>query len=230
MKTSLVHPIPEDLAAYRSDALTAVHEQEIRTHLVACQECRELLLDLAALETSPPQAEDGGIPEIELEAAWRQQKKRLFPVRHRSLTHFGGWAVAASLLLVVGALAFEVRKLRRIEEGFYDVGLPRVIAEERDERSLLEELPVLEHGSQKPALVLLLLRNDLPFSSFRAEFFSEDQRSLLVRSGLPGQENLLVIQVPPSSLPEGRVSVAVSGHRSTGYVPIGQYAFQVHQP
>jgi hypothetical protein len=230
MKENLIHPSPEDLAAYRAGSLGPDFEQEIRNHLVVCQECQELLLELATLETSPTPT-DGEVSELELEAAWRKQEQRLFPRQRLDLSRFGGWAAAAGLSFVVGILGYEVREHWGQTANFYDVDLPRVIADERDERSVAGEPPVLQLAPGQPGLVLLLLRNGLSHTSFRAELFSEEKRSLLVRSGLSGQEDLLVIQIPPALLPEGKILVTVSGRNADGdYEIVEDYSFRVQHP
>lgn len=230
MKENLIHPMPEDLAEYRAGNLGPDFEQEIRTHLVTCQECQELLLDLAALETSPT-SPDTHVSEFELAAAWRRQKQRLFPRQRLSLASIGGWATAAGLLFVVGLLGYEVREGRNLTADFYGVDLPRVIAHEGTERSTGGDHPVLELAPEQPGLVLLLLQGDLPYVSYEAEFFSQDRRSLLRRSGLSGHENLLVIQIPPALLPEGTIQVTVSGRDQRGNDEVVQeYSFQVRRP
>lgn len=226
---NLIHPMPEDIAEYRAGNLEPAFEQELRTHLGACQECRELLLELAALETSSPMA-DAEVSEFELEAAWQKQQKRLLPRQRSSFTFFGGWAVAAGLIFVVGILGYEVRELRRTTTDFYAADLPRVIAEERSERTLGDKLPVLEHTEGQGGLVLLLLRDNLPFTSYRAEFLTEQGDSLLIRAGLSSQEDLLTLQIPPGLLPQGTMLVVVSGDQGNGYELIEEYRFRVRRP
>lgn len=214
--------------AYRGGALAGGREEEVRSHLVGCGECADLVLELAALEGSP-----GGVgneaSEHELAAAWRTLRRRLFPGTRLSWARHGGWAAAAGLLLVVGALAWEVRELRRSGGAVYDPNLPRVIADERGRRGPDAEPPTLELVPGQPGLVLLLLEGEQPFASFRADFVAEDGRLLLSRDGLLSIEDLLFVPVTEDLLPEGRIRVAVSGLREDGAEHVRDYVFRVRR-
>ena len=220
------HPSPEELGAYRGGTLERGRDKEVRVHLVACGECADLLLELAALEASPGDAGNDA-SELEVAVAWRKQRRRLFPRRRLSWVQHGGWAAAACLTLVVGALSWEVHELRRSGDGVYDPNLPRVIADERGRRGPDAELPTLELEPGRAGLVLLLLEGDQPFATFRAEFTAEDGRSLLVRDGLASIEDLLLVPVTADLLPEGRIRVVVSGLRENGPKHVRDYVFRV---
>ena len=224
------HPAPEELVAYRDGTLDPGPEKELQAHLLRCAECADLLLDLAALERTGGRTRPAS--EHEVEASWRGLRRCLFPGRRRtvwrySVWRYSGWAAAACLALVAGALTLELREARRASLGFYSLDLPRVIAEERGKRSPGADLPVLELAAGEPGLVLLLLRDDARYASFRAELTTLEGRSLLVREGLSAAENLLLIQVPPRLLPAGVVRVAVSGERQGRHEPVEEYALRV---
>lgn len=226
------HPSPEELVAYRGETLDPDDREAIRAHLLVCAECAELLLELAALEQSPGAASEE-LSEVELETAWRKQRQRLFPRRLPSLSLVGGWAAAACLALLAGALALEVRDLRRTTAELFNLDLPRVIAKEGGERDPgTAELPLLELEKGKPGIVLLLLPNDLPFTSYRAELFSVDSTPVetapvLVRDGLSAAEKLLLIQVTTDLLPAGEIRVVVFGRRQDRYEKIEEYGLRV---
>ena len=77
------HPTLKILDAYRRASLHPNEAAQIRRHLVLCQECREILLDLAQfLEESP---EPSRLWSAELTAAWEEwqaalRKRDLQPV------------------------------------------------------------------------------------------------------------------------------------------------------
>ena len=222
------HPSVEDLVGYRAGALEPVREEAVRDHLVACQECSELLLELANLEDTAGLADTAS--ELEIEAAWKRQRGRLFPSRsYRGLYpwQLGGWAAAACLALVTGFLGFKLRELHQESARLYSGDLSRVIVEQQGTRRLQGDLPVLELGSGKAGLVLVLLHADTPFESFRAELVSPDGRALLVLEGLSLAEDLLLIPIKPHQLPPGRIRVVVSGLREGQYEPVEDYDLQV---
>lgn len=219
------HPAPEELVAYRGGTLEAEREGAVRAHLVGCEECAALLLDFAALETS--RGAMGDASQIEVEAAWREQRRRLSAGRRRNAWQHAGWAVAAALAAVVGGLLFEVRDLRRQKAVVFDSDLPRVIAEERGVRSSEVDLPVLELTSELPGIVLLLLQEDAAFSAYRAAFHDRGGRLLWARDGLSAAENLLLVQVPPDLLPAGVVRVVVAGEAGDRHEIVEEYALRI---
>lgn len=218
------HPAPEELAAYRSEALDPERQAAIRAHLVDCEDCAELVLDLADLETSRGTSAEAS--EHEVERAWKKQRQRLFPERQFDVFRWGGWVAAAGLAIAVGWLALEVRDLRREQVAAYDRDLPRVIAKVRGVRSTEADLPVLELTRDETAVVLLLLQRDPTFTSYRAEILSSEGQSLWVRGGLSAGENLVLIRTPPNLLPAGVARIIVSGEVDDRVEPVGEYAFR----
>ncbi len=224
------HPTPENLAIYRSGGLDPEEERTTRDHLVSCEACSSLVLGLADLESGVPDAEV--VSDHELERAWRAQRSRLFPDLPRSrawVKPWAGWAAAACLGLIVAGLGFEVRELHRQREQFYK-DLPRVIAAERSTRSQAGKSPTLVIGVGQPSLVLLLVDGDQSFDSFRAEFLTGDERSALMRHDLSVSEDLLLVAIPPDSLPAGPVRVVVSGLKEGRYEAVEEYDLRVEIP
>ena len=224
------HVSVEDLMAYRAETSDSESQEKVQGHLVVCEECSELLLDLAQLEDTGGAVD--GVSVFETRAAWKRQSERLFPDRRRRRSRLwqrGGWAAAACMALVVGALGFELRERRQAEAWFYAQDLPRVIVEEQGRRSQPARLPVLTLEPGQPGLVILLLDRDLPFTSFRAELLSETGRSLLIRESLSAAEELLLIQVHPGLLPSGKIRVLISGLREDQSELVNEYVLRVVQ-
>lgn len=66
------HPTPERLIDYQSGWLTAEERGRIEAHLRTCQECQELLADLAAFEAQAPAPKSAAQPDREAQAAWKR--------------------------------------------------------------------------------------------------------------------------------------------------------------
>ena len=106
------HPLPEELAAYHEQRLSADEADEIRAHLVACPDCVAELLGLADLseEKDDPRSE---VSRAEMDAAWQRQRAQILPSPPASFTPAGrsiapvrfAWAAAASLGLAATLLA-----------------------------------------------------------------------------------------------------------------------------
>jgi hypothetical protein len=122
------HPEPEELAAYPAGELSAAAERRLEDHLVACPACAALLLDLDGLAdpefgAGRPGATEG---DAERDAAWESFRAQIATtapepapapvVRGRFAPPPAPrwlYALAATLLLAVGALSLEVTSLSR---------------------------------------------------------------------------------------------------------------------
>jgi hypothetical protein len=71
------HPTPERLIDYQSGWLTAEERGRIEAHLRTCQECKELLADLAAFEAHVPAPVAAAQPDREAQAAWKRLQGQL---------------------------------------------------------------------------------------------------------------------------------------------------------
>ena len=238
-----VHPAPEALVAYRADRLSQADASDVCTHLVLCGECRELVLELASLETDPSRDSEAVSP-IELEEAWQRQQVLLGALQETlqrqqprvvgrgSWTAWAGWGVAAMLLMTLGALGFELRDLRRQTVALYEQDPPQIIAQEQSRRGTGAALPTFAPSQHQPGMVILLLPENLPFELYRVEVFAPNDRLLMVREPLSSRENddLLVILVRPGSLPMGEIRFVVSGRTKNDYQRIEEYALRVREP
>lgn len=200
------HPSAEDLVRYREGTLEERREVEVKDHLVTCDECAGLLLDLVDLEGVDGMALAS---EAEVENAWRRQRRRLFGVPKSGWRTMAGWAAAAALAGVAFVQSLAVQEMRRELQALYEQDVPRVVAVERLQRAG-EKLPLLRLPDDSPALLLLLLRDDETSATFRADLYSEDGQLLMVREGLSLDEDVLVLQVAPGVLPSGVLRVTVS--------------------
>ena len=119
------HPEPEELAAYHAGELSPEAERRVQNHLVACPECSDLLLDLDGL-ADPEFGAGSTRAAAEREAAWEsfraeiaapqpEPKPATATVVHGSFRRSRGprwlYALAATLLLAVGLLSFQVVSL-----------------------------------------------------------------------------------------------------------------------
>jgi hypothetical protein len=119
------HPDPAQLADYCLDALPPEEQERVREHLPLCAACAQLVLDLKAIAAAP--AADGAPeePAPDLDAAWRRMAARLELGEEGRATRrppapasrSGAWALAASLLLSVGLLAWGLGLRRDLESA-----------------------------------------------------------------------------------------------------------------
>ena len=217
------HPSPEELVAYRSGDLSDGEEEQIQAHLVDCEECAALLLGWVEFE-SPEHGET--VAPSELEAAWQKQSELLFPPeRSRGFSWWASRLVAAGLVCAVAWMTFEVRSLRRQLADVYTSDLPRVIAQESGERNLFKkDLPDLHLEEGRPAIVILLLQESRGFLALKADIYSKSGSILSTRENLSTSDDLVLLALDPSSLPEGELKIILSGLRHESYEPIGEYS------
>jgi hypothetical protein len=80
------HPTAERLIDYQSGWLTAEESGRVEAHLRACQECKELLADLAAFEAHTPAPKSAAPPDREAQAAWKRLQAEISgPEAQRSM-------------------------------------------------------------------------------------------------------------------------------------------------
>ena len=111
------HPTAEELMSYDEGRLSAEEAERVQGHLVACDGCRALLLDLANLEGLAPAPGSAGSSDAEATAAFAALRSRLsaeppqargVPWSPFSLSHPFPLALAASLLACIGLGALAV--------------------------------------------------------------------------------------------------------------------------
>ncbi len=137
------HPSLEELAAYREGVLLEARAESLRSHLVDCDACAELILELADSEAEAPEVE---LSEFQRAAAWRRQRERLveasvlppatprpvetsapLPVARRwwrASSPIWGWAAAVLVTFVSTLSITSLRdQIQRLEEPQLDPSL-----------------------------------------------------------------------------------------------------------
>lgn len=218
------HPTPEQLVSYREGKLGAAQEQGVRSHLVTCQECGDLLLDLAALETSEQPTPE--VSELETRKAWKKQRQRLRLERWWEPWAVGWWVAAAMCLLSAG-LWSRMQILDHRLRAVYSEDVSRVLVDGNSERGSRQEAPELVLRGNRPGLVLLLLPPHGLSPPFEATFYDEEGTQLVLRTNLTDAEDLLVIPVDRGQLPEGKIRVEVHGESSGGKQRVEDFDFVV---
>jgi hypothetical protein len=116
----LIHPEPDELVAYCKGFLSSAEEERIQEHLALCRDCAQLVLDLrAALAPAPA---DGESATPALERQWDRLQDRLGRGRPRLVAAGNpsirmAWLLAASLLVGVGLVAWDLSLRRSLERA-----------------------------------------------------------------------------------------------------------------
>src|SRR5947209_7004686 len=114
------HPEPGELTAYHAGELSLEAERRLQDHLVACRECAALLLDLDRLADPGFGAAAEREAAAERDAAWESFRREIAAIPEparpsRPIPPRWLYALAAALLLAVGALSFQVASLTHRE-------------------------------------------------------------------------------------------------------------------
>lgn len=211
-----MHPSPEQLIAYRTESLRPEEEDTVRAHLVDCDACAGLLLDLADLETSGP--ETVSIPPSEMESAWEAQRRLQSPPPPQKWEVFrlSGWAVAACLAVLMVYQFSQLQTFKRKHVEAYKEDLPLLFAAPADVRTT-NGLPPFDIVEGKPSFLVLPVLPQEDGIKFRVDFYFED-RLLLSRESLSSHRDHLFLVIPPDRLPAGDIRVSVS-ETGEGYTP-----------
>lgn len=73
------HPSPETLVSYHEQRLSGLEAEDVREHLVSCQDCTAELLGLADLLDGDGVSAADEISRADLDAAWQRQRERSLP-------------------------------------------------------------------------------------------------------------------------------------------------------
>ena len=245
------HPEPEELAAYHAGELAGEAERRLQDHLVACRECAALLLDLEGLADPGFGAGRPGAA-AERDAAWESFRREIVaapqpaspvaPVVHgrfdapsrssRPIPPRWLYALAATLLLAVGGLSFQVVSLSRqvaelsrpeLNSQFLDLG-------EGTARGAAPSVPAPVARASGRFLNLVLHTPPFPaYGEYRVEI-GEAHRERPVWSGTgrpPSSLLPLTVTVPREALGAGDYQIRVFGIDGSRRVKIGDYALQV---
>lgn len=214
------HPTPEELSAYHAQELSPADDLRVREHVVACQECADLVLDLQALYDAGI-AEPSSVADLEQAAAWRDLRERMgfepgktSPLPSRSVSRgffasaLGGYSIAAALLAVaVGLTVWNVSLVRESREP-RSIPIVRTFEESGSLRAGGEPL---ERPLVLPALIILILPTEIPDQPYRVDFIREGGIHPESSRELSAQGTELKILLPEGMLPAGRYEVRVAG-------------------
>jgi hypothetical protein len=239
------HPDADDLVAYSERRLGAAESERLRDHLALCPECAGLLLDLGAL-ADDDEAAGAVLSDRQVEAAWRDVASRLgtpsprrFPPRHGSPAPARlPWAVAATLLVGVGALAVWVGILRQDLRSLSRPRADAVLAalEPRDEGTrggLTRAGPdPVEQRPRTDRPATLILRAAPATGHRHYELRIEESRAggrVLWRDDQlrPRAEGEFVVTLPARALPAGAYLLRLYGMDGDRRDPLADYELEI---
>jgi hypothetical protein len=254
------HPEPDELAAYHGGFLPPEAERRLRDHLVACGECAALLLDLEGLADPGFGAGRPGAA-AERDAAWESFRAQIAaaapvpppvtapvsepapaPVLRGTFRPERNprwlYALAATLLLAVGVLSYQVVSLshrgaelsRRIAEiSRPEVNAPVVDLFPGSSRGDSPSTPpVVRQGSR----FFILVPHAVPLPSYR-EYGMENVdahtgRLVVAERGRPPHRDLpWSLHLSRETLGAGDYRVRLFGIDGSRKVPIEEYALRV---
>ncbi len=251
------HPSPERLAAYHAGRLSAQEDATLREHLLLCDDCPALLLDLE--ELFEPRFRDLDLSEAKLTAAWRDLRARLMPDSGRSTP--GGstpsiWKrliswfstvprpvyAAATGLLLLATVALSVQQsLGRIQP----TANTAIFALSAPVRTRSPEPVAIQAIVFPPGHDAVVLRPEIElppeaerrhgrYEEFEARFLDPSSHVVTSVEGLrrEGESNILVFTLPRRSLKPGRYELRLFGS-SAGQAPAypaGEYQVEIFHP
>ncbi len=244
------HPDPDELADYSLGALPPAEMERLAEHLALCAGCAQVVLDLTAILRAEPAAT--AAPPAELDREWERLAARLRlqeeeeatgpkPAERRA-TPFprslppaaGSWALAASLLLAAGLLAWGVsqhRELAQTGQPSADVALlnlnPLGVGTPTERSG--ERLPEAVPPAGATVALLLNLGELRTFPSYGIELRAPDGSLAWQETGaLRAASGQFLLEIPRQSLAAaGTYRVEVSGLAGTARVRLAEYAFRV---
>ena len=225
------HPSVDELSLYRAGELSAQRETQVRYHLAECRECAEEILDQAALDDldDAPMLDD-----IELEAAWRRQRRRLLPEdesrvppsrMHRR--RFG--AIAASLAVAVLGVWLGLMQMKLASLRAPEVNPPRVSLDPIGSiRQSVERIEVLEVGKEaKRCLLVLNPSRRLEEARHRVELRSEDGRVLWSVEVVPNEAGAVVLLLDRGQVPPGKHQLVLSARTGAGETVADKFVIRI---
>ena len=227
------HLDPDVLVAYRAGELPPDEEARVQSHLVACRECAELLLDLDALHDP----DFGADEEVSVDAVWQGVREEIrkapapvIPFRRPSPPR---WlqALAAMLAVAVVGLSLWVVSLRRTVD---DLSRPELNAPVLD----LASGTARGEGSPPPVAtvpsgarlftVILSPAGQRIYKEYRVEIVDAAGRVVWGDRGLtPNAYGSFSLTLPRSALGTGDFRVRLFGRTGNGEERIEEYALRV---
>lgn len=231
------HPTAEELAAYHADQLPPVEDAALREHLVRCEECSALVLELAELSESSAKAATENT-EFEAAAAWRRQRPRILAaLRSAAPTTITAsarwaWAAAACLALVSLTLGIWVTDLR---ETVDDLRGPRInpplvnLEPQGAVRHPPAAVPTMELSDAAPRGWLILNAvEDSTYPSYRIELIAVDGLTRWSAEKLRRSEaGNFRLELTRETVPAGRYRILLSGQRDGRTEPIAEFQLRI---
>lgn len=242
------HPLPEDLLAYQERQLSLKESEEIREHLALCDQCSDLVLDLAHFPEIEPAgsaskvSEDAGFArrweairtrlkdEGALSAAPRGKRGKSLRRVFFPLPPVSG-VLAAGLAAVSLGLAFWTFSLhQRLSELSRPAArvavsslVPRETAAVRD-RERAERTAVPAWADR--ILLILNLFGPRAYSAYEVEIFDAVERGKKVWSSREvhrAPDGSFALEVPRGFLPAGAYRIELSGLEGSRRDPLAAY-------
>jgi hypothetical protein len=252
-----LHPVPDELVAYRAGELPAGEQRRVEDHLVACSDCLALLLDLERL-ADPESGGEASLTAAERAAAWQSLRARLgveapwpaapwpaadgrpaasgFPPPRARALRFASprtaYALAASLAVAALALSIWNFDLRRTVAA---LSRPQPNAPVIDllpasgVRGGAEEIPRVEVAAPDRLLTLVLSPTGAPdYAGYAAEIVASGGRTVWRDERL--EENphgSFTLIVAGRFLPPGDIRIRLFGGEGGRWEPVGEFPLQV---
>lgn len=242
------HPEPEELAAYRAGELSPEAERRVQDHLVACPECAGLLLDLDGL--ADPQF-GAGAPQAaaDLETAWESLRAQIAAqgpetgpaaapvVVHGAFRRGRGprwlYALAATLLLAVGLLSFQVASLSRQVDRLSqpEVNAPVVDLSQGTPRGDRSPRPAAVPAEARVFTLILAPAAHAPYATYAVEIADERGRPVYRGEGFqPNAYGSFSLTLTRRTLGPGDYRVRLLGGDGSRRTAIEEYALHVAPP
>jgi len=228
------HPDADEWVDYCLHALGPDDQERLADHLALCPECAHLVLDLKAI-TKPPPAGPAE-PPADLAAQWARLASRA--ARHpradaAARVRPRTWALAASLVVSAGLLAWALslrRDLERERQPRADVALADLTPVARGGERTLQTPAEAVIPAGVGRVVLLLNLGDLrTFPRYRVELVAPAGRRLWTsRDVRRAEDGTFLLDVPAAALPApGLYRVLVEGVGDAGPVRLAEYELRV---
>lgn len=234
------HVEADDLVAYREQRLGAGDDRRVQEHLAWCRECAGLLADLDGfVDPLAELAEPAS--ELELAAGWRDFRRRLEQEEAAaraegpapSTRRAPRWlqAVAASLLLVSGALLWRVADLQRSLTALGEPRLNAPVVDLYTAGSLRgpEREPVVEVPAAA-GVFTLILNSPAPaaHAAYRVTIERREGGAVWSGEGLaPNAFGSFSLTLSRRTIPEGGYRVRLEGRGASGWEEIAEYGLRV---
>lgn len=229
------HPAPEELLDFVAGDLSEVDRERIEEHLALCRGCARTALELAGSPEAEPAEAGELMTDRELEAEWQRFRAAVAPVRsagRSSAPSWPAWALAASLLVAVGALAVWAGRLREevrtLSEPRADVAVVDLVP-----RDTVVRAPEDAEAAALPAwadrLVLILnLVEPTAATEFQIEIAAADGRVVWSTRGVRrSADGTFAVEVPRRFLPAGILRIRLSSLHGTTAEPVAEYAVRL---